>query len=318
MAKKTKTLSYRQACFLLDKQNKTLEELTRSALTVCATTESRTIEYLGYRYMGNHVAAEDNGIYLHVTMSQPGSSAPTTPDPDQTTSADIEEQPPPTGKQFKDGDIFALIIGNGLFFTNTSMRENKLATYLIRLFKQAKLKWRDADFEFRKVPALDKIALLQSEGVKSLEFNGCMHYAETLPEVFGIKDSVLKNTFIGISSAIKSTYESDEDSFEKIVHAENLSVKVALELKGKDGAVTLTTEEFSEIAKDMLNEEDDFDTEGGFKIITGKGNSVTADNLTVARKISFEEFAKSIHYDDAWQALYVFSSELIDNGTVTL
>jgi len=66
-------------------------------------------------------------------------------------------------------------------------------------------------------------------------------------------------------------------------------------------------------AEMVLNEADD----GGFVIITGAGNKITADEVRIADNISIKVHGKSLNCSDAWEKLAQYFDKLKINGVLS-
>jgi hypothetical protein len=167
--KREKTLSYRRAEWLADRPNGvTLESCLRDAHNTLKTVDERTIIRDSGQCIrsAKKLAPRDGGIFVHLTADTPGERTSVVPKKRDTAEMDVATVAAPPDAEFMDGDAFLYVNGDHVCMCATGLRDGAVRQFLYEFFNKAHLGKHSTKFDLLKAPHLDKLRLLDKEGVK--------------------------------------------------------------------------------------------------------------------------------------------------------
>lgn len=320
MAKKStakKSLFYRRAKWDGQKTD-TLEQLLVDAHIPLKTTGDRTFDnHSTGEIRGANVRSTANGLLFQIATYVPDEATSTIDKSKTVTASKITTEPAPTGKDYLDGDIFALVKGNNVILCPSGAREGTFTYYVWQVLRGAGKDTIAKSFELVKVSKTNKVAMIKKEGVKSIELDTSLYEAslinisKTKPKISSIKRA--------ITDQIEAVFAKDT-TLKDIHDKENLNIKLTINFDGKEARYHTKEPHFGDIGKERLQKtaervinEFDGDDEG-YAITTSNGNTIKLDEIRVSKKFTIELLGKSLARDSAWKQLESYHGELDKAG----
>jgi hypothetical protein len=303
---KKKTLSYRKAEFFVP-VTKALEEYLAEAHTKLPNIAKRRVVIPGHPVLEcrRHQTQASLGVLLHIAAYTPGEHASVVPMTSGTQTADIATTPPPDKCEFMDGDIMALVAGNHVLLCSSNLHEKKAERYMVEIIEAAKIDANASKFGLCKKADVDKVRLIQSQGVRSINLNATLFDA-TLDQIE--RTTVRKKISGKLMDEIKALVFEDKDA-EQLEQAENLSAQVILKYDSRRKGCSLGRQSIESLANQMIEDGDE-----GFTIETLSGETIKGGDITLRKTVSIAKHGKSVFCSEAWRALEQYYYELRDGG----
>lgn len=303
---RTKTLSYRRAVWLNTQPNSksTLETYIAQAHKKLTRIGQRKISYGDGQILKaiRLKKGKPRGYFLHIVAETPGDLASTiSVADDNKPDADVVPASPPKGSEFMDGDFLVFVRGNNVCMCSTVLHDGALALFLRELFDKAKLPSESKRFDLQKIANVQKLKLIQAQGVKSIEFNASVYDASLKYINRNDTPSILGSAAQQINAILGKN---------KAPNAEDLTIQVGLNADGrivKTGTSAAKT--LDDLAKDLINANDD-----NYSIITRSNHRITFKEVFVRTKASIPKHGKSVNQSHAWNALQNFHNNLEKSG----
>ena len=176
------------------------------------------------------------------------------------------------------------------------------------LFKKAGLKEKATAFDLQKQADIDAMDLINREGVKEIELQAsCYDATASL--------SRRQNQATGVLGVITKQLRLLLGS-EKDVTNDSLRVKLTI-VKDKRSRkhLGLGEKRIDALAKDVISHAESDDT---FLIVTNNNQKIRPEQLHVQKRTHIAANAKSLDRQSAWDKLFEFYSELIENQVIEL
>ncbi|MDO3378113.1 hypothetical protein [Geoalkalibacter halelectricus] len=307
---KKKTLSYRKAEYFVPVSN-TLEHYLAEAHTKLPEIAQRRVVLPGHPVLEcrRHQIQDALGVLLHIAAYTPGEHASVVPVASGTDPAEITTIPPPDQCEFMDGDIMALVSGNHVLLCSSNLHEKKAERYMNDIIDSAKIDTNASKFSLCKRADIDKVRLIQSQGVRSINLNATLFDA-TLDHIE--RTTVRKRIGGKLMDEIKALVFEDQD-VEQLEQAENLSAQIILKYDSRRKGCVLGRQSIESLANQMLEDGDE-----GFTIETLGGETIKGSDITLRKTVSLAKHGKSVFCSDAWRALEQYYYELKDAGLLEL
>jgi len=291
-----------------------MQENIEAAHNTTSATDQRTFDHnyrqiLGINY---HNGLPEGSFLLHLTVYLHHEPTAVVPDPAPSVHvADPGEQSPPDGHSFLEGEAFALIRGNDIVFCGRPPATiTVLRIYLTQMLQNTVSK---TPFGIIDAPNVDKLKLLQTQGVQSLKVNSAISQAG-----LDIIDSQRSFTLIGkMKKAVLDVLREDTPDDQYLLDYENLLLSVELKLK-KNGKVAITGDPIKIQGEKLLadNEAGMFSEGETFSIKTRSGQTITQSELRISKTVEISNRGNFIDRNDAWRALKVYYRELKKSGVL--
>lgn len=298
--KKNKRLLYLRAFFSESGagQLKTLEDYLIQAYQSLPLVKDRIVEFAGQEWTGTFFKKRTGTFSFQFSAATPGELATTVPTGNlDVESISLDAAAPPTGREFSDGDIICCVTGDHIFACLSTLRDNKIQTYLMALFKKAGLEDRAAILRVDKPADFDKIRLIKESGVKSVRLNASLSDAEFM-RLDDIADSgFMQKLLQGLVAKDRKLMETIRDAGGRF--------KVELSTERKKMDVEPATEWIDEIAEEAIDEED------FYRIETQDGKVITQQEITISKPEKFTPFGKSVFLEEALSKLEAFKDEFM-------
>lgn len=303
---KKKTLSYRKAEFFVPVA-KNLEQYLAEAHTKLPHVAQRRVVMPGHPVLEcrRHQTQDSLGVLLHIAAYTPGEHVSIVPTARGTEVSDIATTPPPDNCEFMDGDIMALVSGNHVLLCSSNLHEKKAERYMVEIIDSAKIEANASKFGLCKKADVDKVRLIQSQGVRSINLNATLFDA-TLDQIE--RTTVRKKIGGKLMDEIKALVFEDQGA-EQLEQAENLSAQVILKYDSRKKGSTLGRQSIEALASQMIEDGDE-----GFTIETLGGETIKGSDITLRKTVSLAKHGKSVFCSDAWRALEQYYHELRDGG----
>ncbi|WP_339349101.1 hypothetical protein [uncultured Alteromonas sp.] len=253
---------------------------------------------------------KDKGCSIHIVAYTPGEKASTLL-PKISSHEDYEDvYPAPEGKEYKDGECFLLLKNHHVMFCGHGISVSKATLYLSLLAKRGIEKHSQPVFDISPVSNIDKIKLLQEQGVKSISLS-TNAYDLSIPEKK--TQNRFKRILAAAANEVKALVEKDESLSEQKAR-EDLLVGLELKLDGNTRACEETQEYITDIAKEYIGDSDD--GWHHFEIITRTGERIKPGNIRLQKTVRLEKTEKNISCYSAWEALTAYLVD-IENGRLS-
>lgn len=301
--KKNKTLSYRRAVFISPGGDNTLETLFTSARDAVGP---------GHRFNAeddrpaieerHHIYKTGTGHFLHVVAFTPGEEASIVP---HAHSGDLATTPPPEDADFMDGDIMAMICGNDVVLCANSLHEKQLERFLVKYLDAAGINDPEQTFELSKIANVNKVKMIQDQGVKEVCFDSSLYEASFLHTERQTVHNRLTGKFF---DEFRALFFQDEEPID-LVEAENLTVKLVLSYDKRKKGADFSRKKLETMANRAYTEDDE-----GIKIKTFNGDIVSASDITLKKQVVLNRHGKTVWYSDAWSEIEKYYQELKAGG----
>jgi hypothetical protein len=162
---------------------------------------------------------------------------------DNLDDAEVDTAPPPDGAEFMDGDIFLYVRGNHVCMCATGIREGAIHFYLSSIFNKARLPVEATQFELQRVADVNKVKMIQSQGVKEVDLAATLYDASLkyinrrgTPGLLGV-----------VGKHIGALFGKDSGSAD-----ENLMVTLGIRTDGRRKGTVLAAKRLEKIAEDVV------------------------------------------------------------------
>lgn len=312
---KVKRLFYRRAIWTNQKKT-TLEEILKESHENFQTTSERTFKGLyGTEIQCARYVPKDNvGLLFQIASYVPGQSTSAIEESSSVSAkSNISEVVAPAGNNFLDGDIFVLVKGNNVILLQSGARENVALHYMSKILEKNSFKHASMSLEFQGIAKEDKIKMIKSQGVKSIELNASL-YEASLMHLEHQRDKTKTETKIfdlpgAVAESLRQVFAKDK-TLSEINEKENVNIKLSISFDGKEARRHRKEAGFGKLGKARLEKtsemvvkeclEEDID---GFTIITGDNNKIKSDEIIISDNYRIMTFGNSLNASDAFDKL---------------
>jgi hypothetical protein len=306
-ARREKTLNYRRAAWVDENTTMSLEHYIKQMDDKLQTVNEKTIS----RGDGQHIKIAKlklnniGGVFMHIVTDTPGEDASVVPhNSDCETEIDMATTEAPDKFEFMDGDAFIYVRRNDVVICTTNLRDGGVSSYLQALFRRARLSNNSTQFTLLKVANVDKINMINSQGIKeidlrttvskaAMDFSRRKHQTQTIAgaaarhvkAIFGKPNDVTQDA-LSISIIIKTDYRVRK----QLALGEKMIDKLAINL--------------------IESQEDDDE----FLITTKTGQTISRNEISVKSIASINASGKTVERERAWDKLQEFFNSLKESG----
>ena len=276
-----------------------LAEVLRALHERFATVPERRAMYEGQVIEGRHIHRGLNGVtLLHLVAYTPDDQISVVPRAGDVPAADLLLLDPPPNTEFLDGELMLLVNDNDVAVCRSGLGENAFGSYVIGLAERHGLDTAMVAFRLMKRADIDKLRMIRNDGVKRVSMNAIAHQASVEHvERTSVRQRILGEVWDEIKAVLGVEGRVPED-------AENLKVEVLFSFDKRRGT-ELDQRQIEFLAEQMLADKDE-----GFMIETLSGRKVRSQDIVLSKPILIPSFGKSVHYNEAWEALQAFYAEL--------
>lgn len=303
-----KKLRYRRATFDSGAPtDHTLEKSILAAFAVKKNIPSRRV-----RLADGHVidclrfSKRSVGRFIHLAVYTPGEEASVVPVLGASAAeGDVSVVDPPVNHDFMDGDLMMLVDGNNVLICASGVHDAKIVSYFVSLFGPLDLKDFEKRFSIDLVADVNNISLIQSEGVKEIALSSTLYEAS----VEKVRRESRREQLTGaVVDELLAIFRKDR-TLKEIVDRENITAEVILKFDRRRKGGEVGSKRLSALAKDVLDE-----SEGGFKITTLAGNTISGSELSLSKKVNLASHGKSVQWSAAAKALDEYRLDLKVGG----
>ena len=206
-----------------------------------------------------------------------------------------------------DGDAFLYVSGDDVCLCSTGLRDGAILLFLHEFFTKAKLGKHATKFDLRKVPSLDKMKMLNCEGVKQIDLRATLFQATTQYEK---RKSQASGVVRAVGRHILAVVGDEKEDFDE-------GLRVAVTIKTDDRVMrkhlVIGEKRIEALAKDIVAH---YDKDDDFIIETGQGQKIRADEIFIKEIVFIDSFGKSIKCKQAWEKLESFHGRLKKSGAL--
>jgi len=205
-----------------------------------------------------------------------------------------------------DGDAFLYVKDDHVCLCSTSLRDGAIRLFLYEFFAKAKLGKHANKFDLFKNPKLDKLKMLNTQGVKEIELRATVFQATAQYEKRKTKTSGLLRK---IASHIQAVVGAEKEDFD-----DSLRVEVIIKTDERSRKhLTLGEKRIEDMAKDVVK---NFEKDDDFTIVTNSGQKIKADEIFLTETVLIDGHGKSIKVQKAWDALSEFHKSIKKAGAL--
>ena len=305
---KVRTVFYRRVAWIDEQANDSLEEYLKRAHNSLQTTSDRTFPYSDGEIQGLIVEPSKEGLFFHLALYTPHQPTSLVPFPSKAKSKEISPKSPPKKHNYMEGDIFFIISRNHIVLCPSGARESVAISYINYTLSKIGQEDLISQFSIEPVAKIDKVKLIQQEGVKKVALNASLYEATVeYAERKTTKMSILN----GVAEEILALFGQDKNpELRNINDMENLSVKLEISFDSRKKGGELGRKRLDKTANMLIYDNED----QGFSIITGSGKRLTADEIRISDKVKLTPYGNSVFRVDVRRALSEYLADLKDSG----
>nr|DAR41039.1 MAG TPA: hypothetical protein [Caudoviricetes sp.] len=309
-AKKTPTQSKTINYFRIEFKAPTganMEVLLDKAHAALPDVNDRVFSSEGQEFKSCHVRqTKSEGHYVHVTAVTPGEPSSAVPNKTNVREVDVQLVAPPADGNYMDSDMFFLVKGNHMLFSSSGLPVSKAKEYIKALLEKTGNADDEIKFSIQKMANVDKLRLIR-QGVSEISL-GC----NISPATFQYEERTTVRTFLmgHVLDGFRAFFAKDP-RFREIAEQENVTAEVTFKFNrarkgGENGKARMQT-----LSEKLIAEDDD-----GFRIITYGGEKISYEEVCIKKAIKFKKFGKSVQYEDVWNSMKEYLSELQRTGVL--
>lgn len=306
--KREKTVSYRRAEWLND-------DPTSLNLGMClkqATDKLKTVdERVIVRPNGQYVRLASlkpsrGGFFLHFTADTPGEAASIVPKKSiAMDEIQVSTAAPPVDAEFMDGDAFLYVNGNDVCFCATVLRDSTIRQVLQDFFTLAAIRKDATQFDLIKIADINKVKLLQSQGVAEIELRSTLSLATVS---FNRRKHQPQGVIGAAAKQLKAIFGSEHD-----VNSDALRVMLVIRSDKRRKGIALGEKRLKMLATNVINHQEDDDE---YIIVTKGGQRIGPKEILMRSTVMIDSIGKSVQRDKAWKELYAFYEVLDSSGAL--
>ncbi|MEO8644017.1 hypothetical protein [Pseudomonas sp.] len=207
----------------------------------------------------------------------------------------------PAGKEFKTGECYVLINKHNVLFCGHGLTHQKCAGYIFMLIKAQKYDLEP--IKFHPSSNIDKVAILNAQGAKSIRLNVNAYKLSLPKENKGWFGGVLSSVGDEVIALIgKDPNRSQEKSLE------DMTVALEIGLDGNSRATVESKDTITDLANEVLADDDS--PVDSFTIITRDGTPITSEDVKLHSTISVEKHGTSLDHVQIWDEMIKYFGQL--------
>lgn len=204
----------------------------------------------------------------------------------------------PADMEFLDGEMMLHVRDDNVLICRCGLPDGAFMAYVEHVALAAGFEPDVSRTVLGKRIDLDKMALIEREGVHRLKLNAVAHSVS----VDAVQRETVRKRLAGtVFDELRDLLGLEEEIPEE---AENLKVEVSLSFDKRHGTA-IDKESLQRLAETVLEQDDN-----GFSIETMTGRKVRAADILLSKSVVMEPYGKSVHHLEAWQHLAAFDAEL--------
>lgn len=306
---KQRTMFYRRAAWIAGKSGN-LEKELKAAHKILSSTAERTFPHNEGEMQGLSFEPSDQGFCMHIASYVPHQATSLVPFPSRASVKNTTPQSPPDKHNYLEGDIFVVIRGNHIVLCPSGARESVAISYMTHALRRSGKDKLITHFSVEPVVSIDKLKIIQQEGVKKIALNASLYEAST----DYLERKTTKMTLLnGLATEVLTLFAKDnDDRLKGVGEFENLSVRVEISFDSRKRGGEIGRERLERTAeKVILDNEDD-----GFQIITGSGKKFAPNSIRINESVGLSVFGNSVEREKAWDSLKKYLDSLHESGAL--
>lgn len=319
---KVKRLFYRRASWT-NQRKETLENILKLSHEKYETTSGRTFKgpYGTEIQCARYIAKDKVGLFFQIVSYVPGQ--PTTAieeSSSKSTKSDVSEVVAPDGSNFLDGDVFLFVKGNHVILLQSGARETVALNYMTKMLEKNAYKYAAMSLEFQGIAKEDKVKMIKTQGVKSIELNASLYEASLMDLKKQEEKKERETKIFDLTGAIAETFKkvfAEDKTLSEINEQENVNIKLSISFDGKEAMKHRKDAGFGRVGKSRLEKTSEMivkeyleEEVDGFTIITGDNNRITSEEIVVSDNYRVKTFGKSLDPADAFDKLEEYYLQL--------
>jgi len=306
----TRKIYYKRAV-QFDAKEKSFEASINMCHQKLNTTEKRSFSYNHGRVECIYTEKKANiGTFMHISFCYPGSATSLIPDPSSLPTTALEEQEPPDGKSFLEGDVFAIIQGNHVVMVRNQTQGNLVEAYCRAALSMCQMTEEAAMVDLEQIANIDKLALLQEEGLAGVALSATL-YEATRERFLEQKRSSLWRAIKDIGDEVRNIFASDDaEAIEEAIQKKSINIRLLISLDQRTKGLEILSDRFDTAGEEVLADSD------GFVLVTKKGRRILPDQVAVTKQGRFHPSGRSLSRKLAFAELQNYLDELKESGVI--
>jgi hypothetical protein len=291
---------------------KSLEQAIRLALSHLKKVTDTEVSHpsLGVLEIRHRDLKQPDFVRLAIGVGVPNESMSTLGIGVAATADSNHPTSPPSSRAFKLSDAFCLIDGDDLLVcTDGSVRLPALNMYLSQLLGKANATPASQAFELRARLNANRTKTLEAEGIKELKISATAYSAHVEDGNSSWLRAGWQHMIEQLRDAFEKEVKTDAEREAIAKHWGELNISATIGVKGGTRGEPVVVKSLGDIARDAI---DDAPDGTDVVLVTGRGNHVGAQALTLGRTVSIKRLNKQndLDYTDAWNKLESYRQEL--------
>ena len=310
MTGKLRTILYFRAVWTME-QPIFLEEAVKRALIVMPDFEDTNLPIKTMCAEVRHREIMRRSVKLHIAKWTEGESASIVPHLQQeTVEADLGELSPDGNYDYLDGDGMVFISGNHCLIMPSNFHQKSIGQYLRDLIAQARDEYEATipenveSFELLPIANNNIANRLRREGIKKVH----LEVGQYLETAYADRE-VYVSPLMRIGQSIFDALVMRDEDRHRFERAENLHAKLIITRDGR--RMGIEPEDLNPFVQSVIDEEEE---EQGILIETSSGHIIKQGDVQLRRKVTVDEFGKTVTHRHAWQLMTNYFQELRQCG----
>lgn len=243
---------------------------------------------------------ESGFLKLHFISYRPGEKSPTIKPKASTIDDEEIGQAPQAGREFKESECFLVIKEHHAIFCGNGISQSKARLYIHMITQKNGV---SLPFQFAASSDVNKLALINAQGVKSIKLNVHAYKLSVPPK----KRTWVNKAFGNVTEEVVALMAKDKSRDQERA-LEDLIVSVELGLDGNTRAAESAQITVKELAQKVISDnESEIDS---FVIHTHDGTPISSKQIRLHDTIKVGRRDGSLNHADAWNGMSAFYDSL--------
>lgn len=245
-----------------------------------------------------HELDSPDGVYVHLVLYRSGGSVTAIGDPGQGHPGQLDAVPPPTNKQYIASTLLCLVKGDDVLACRSGTNTDApLISWVWQAAGAAGVIPANYMFELKHRANVNKLSAIQTEGIKSLKFNG----AASLGAINHANRNTAREGVVGaVVDQVKSLFGAGMGSS----LADNTKVEVKFTIDQRTAALAHDPLILAAATQALQ------DNTEGFEIVTATNKKFTADDVLLSRDAIMLRLGIHPDHVSAWAELKGYQDDL--------
>jgi hypothetical protein len=245
-----------------------------------------------------HEDDKPEGVYLHLVVYKSGGAVTAINDPGNGHPGQLDAVPPPTNKQFIASTLLYLVRGNDVVACRSGTNTDApFVSWAWQASAAAGILPAEYLFELKHRANVNKLAAIQTEGIKSLTFNG----AASLGALNQASRTTARDSVVGaVVDQVKSMFGAGMGPS----LADNTKVEVKFTVDQRSAALAHDPLVLATATQALQDNTD------GFQIVTATNKRFTAEDVLLSRDAKMTPLGLHPDHVNAWSELKKYQDDL--------